>query len=297
MMVILARLVLSSTALGRLPLIRTTFACRQPGASLCHSRSTARNEEENFPGAESRAFLLASHLANQGMDDLDEVLCNPEWRGSAALRAYNSFVYPKTEGAYHNAEKPGRALTIAQSICFYVRERRAQESDWLRNHDRALAEVRSARHPLTIVLDNVRSAANVGNILRAAEAGRIERVYHCGITPSPPDRKLLKTALGSAEYVPHERSGSTLRVVKALQEQGIPVWACETTEISADLNTAELPRPLALIFGNELIGVDVQVLEQCDNIVQIPTFGVKNSLNGEASLPWHTHKYASTSAY
>ncbi len=85
--------------------------------------------------------------------------------------------------------------------------------------------------------------------------------------------------MGAAEYVPQAHDGSTLRVVRALRAEGIAVWACETSERSVDLRRATLPRPLALVLGNELIGVDTAVLDECDAVVQIPTFGVKNSLN------------------
>lgn len=89
----------------------------------------------------------------------------------------------------------------------------------------------------------------------------------------------MKTAMGAAEYVPHEREASTLRAVRALQQRGIQVWACETTSDAVDLPHATLPRPLALVLGNELIGVDVEVLAACDGVVRIPMYGVKNSLN------------------
>ena len=269
---------------------------------LCSStRSTATEEEERFAvGATARASRLAGELESRGFGELDELLTDPAFRGSAALRTYNSFVYPKSEGAWANAEKPQRAATIAQQICFFVREQRASTAEWLRNHDRALTSAASLpTHPLHLVLDNVRSAANVGNILRAAEAARVVQVFHCGITPVPPDPKVLKTAMGAADYVRHEHSGSTLAVVRELQAAGIAVWACETSSRSADLQNASLPQPLALVLGNELIGVDTHVLEAVDGIVEIPCFGVKNSLNvataasvvmWEALRQWASHE-------
>ena len=246
------------------------------------SRSTAREEVETFHhGAGDRAAKLTNALASLGFEDMETLLGQAEFRGSAALRTYNSFVWPKSAGALANAEKPGRVQTIAQSIAFYVREQRAARTEWLRNHDRALAEVpSSSRHPLHLVLDNVRSAANVGNLLRAAEAARCASVSVCGITPAPPEPKLMKTAMGAAEYVPHEREASTLRAVRALQQRGIQVWACETTSDAVDLPHATLPRPLALVLGNELIGVDVEVLAACDGVVRIPMYGVKSNRHG-----------------
>ena len=93
--------------------------------------------------------------------------------GSSALRLYSSFVNPKSAGALANAQKPQRAAAIARAIDFELRERRAFRDEWLRNHDRALAELPedATRYPLLLVLDNVRSAANVGNMLRAAGCG------------------------------------------------------------------------------------------------------------------------------
>ena len=247
------------------------------------SRSTARDEEERFAGgAAAREERLLGALQDCGFEDadVDDVLHSRSMQGSAAQRTYLSFVYPKNEGALANAEKPGRHVTIARSIAFLVREQRADEADWLRNHDRAVSEVAAAtRHPLHLVLDNVRSAPNVGNLYRAAEAARITRIHACGITPTPPDKKLLKTAMGAAEYVPHRHDGSTLRVVRELQAAGVAVWACETSERSVDLQRAVLPQPLALVLGNELIGVDTEVLAIADGIVEIPCYGVKNSLN------------------
>ena len=246
------------------------------------SRSTARiGEEEAFAaGRDERRARLHAELGRLGLD-VDALLDDPSFRGSAALRTYTSFVLPKSAGALANVEKPQRAATIASSIGFLVREHRAAQAEWLRNHDRALSESEALAppHPLTLVLDNVRSAANVGNMFRAAEAARIERVICCGITPTPPDEKLLKTAMGSAAHVPHSHEPTTLAVVRRLQAEGVAVWAAETTARSVAYHDAALPQPLALVMGNELIGVDTEVVDACDGVVAVPTYGLKNSLN------------------
>lgn len=271
----------------------TTVHCCQAESR----RSTAREvEEEKFSeGAGSRASRLQAALRDLGFEEIYELTQpNDFFRGSPALRTYLSFVYPKSKGALANAEKPGRLLTVAQSICFLAREQRADQTAWLRNHDRALTELSArggARHQLHLVLDNVRSAANVGNLYRAAEAACIERIWSCGITPRPPCAKLLKTAMGAAEYVPHVHVASTLQAVKTLQAQGVRVWAVETTSKSVALHDALLPCPVALVLGNELIGVDTQVLGICDGCVQIPMYGMKNSLNVATAgsiLMWET---------
>ena len=246
------------------------------------SRSTARiGEEEAFAaGRDERRARLHAELERLGLD-VDSLLDDPSFRGSAALRTYTSFVLPKPAGALANVEKPQRAATIASSIGFLVREHRAAQAEWLRNHDRALSESEALAppHPLTLVLDNVRSAANVGNMFRAAEAARIERVICCGITPTPPDEKLLKTAMGAAAHVPHSHEPTTLAVVRRLQAEGVAVWAAETTARGVAYHDAALPQPLALVMGNELIGVDTEVVDACDGVVAVPTYGLKNSLN------------------
>lgn len=276
----------AAALLGRAPhpavRLGAPTCCSPPPDDFAQSRSTARPEEERFAaGSDTRAAALESALKDRGFGELDALLSSAEFRGSPALRMYTSFVWPKSAAALANCEKPQRANTVASQIAFLVREHRAGRAEWLRNHDRALAEVTARRHPLHIVLDNVRSAHNTGNILRAAEAARIACVHLCGITPTPPEPKLLKTAMGSAEYVPHEHHGSTLALVRSLKARGIAVWGCETTQSSVVHTRAQFAfEPgTALVFGNELIGVDTEVLAECDGLVQIPTYGVKNSLN------------------
>ena len=90
---------------------------------------------------------------------------------------------------------------------------------------------------------------------------------------------MLKTALGAAKYVPHTHRPNTLQLVEELRAQGVTVWAAETTARSRRYDEAPMPQPLALVFGNEVIGVDTQVQECCDALVVLPCYGVKNSLN------------------
>ena len=243
------------------------------------SRSTARVEEESFAeGTKDRRDRLHAALEVMGVD-VSELTESADLAGSAALRLYTSFIHPKNAGALANAEKPQRATTIARSIAFQLREQRAFQDEWLRNHDRALSELPATRFPLLLILDNVRSAANVGNILRAAEAARVQHVHCCGITPTPPNAKVLKTALGAAAYVPHSHHANTLELVRELKAAGVTVWAAETTSRSVRYSELRMPQPLALVLGNELIGVDTQVQECCDELVMLPCHGVKNSLN------------------
>lgn len=248
------------------------------------SRSTALPDSasEFAVGSDNRRDRLHSALRAIGFDP-STLIDNPEFTGSAALRMYSSFILPKSAGALATAELPQRASVIANSIAFQVREYRSHQEEWLRNHDRSLAEadidIKSSRHPLTIILDNIRSAHNVGNILRLAEAAGVTNVILCGITPAPPNPKILKTAVGAAEFVPLEKVGSTLEAVLELKDRGVAVWGVETTSQSKIIWKVEMPTKLAVVFGNELVGVDSQVLKECDELVCLPTHGVKNSLN------------------
>ena len=152
----------------------------------------------------------------------------------------------------------------------------------VRNHDSPLSlEIyqRLPRHSIYLVLDNLRSAFNVGSIFRTADTARIAGITTCGYTAHPPHPKLEKTALGTLDYVPTNHCVSTAAAVTSLQARNIPVWALETTSHSRIYTTVQYPRPLALVLGNEALGVNHQVLEQCDELIQIPMYGFKNSLN------------------
>jgi len=139
------------------------------------------------------------------------------------------------------------------------------------------------KNPLYIILDNLRSAFNVGSIFRLCDAMRVSGLYLCGYTASPPHIKLEKTSLGTINYVPWKKFPETTDAVKYLKEQGIPVWAAETTSESIPYNTAEYPSPLGIVFGNEALGVSREVLDICEGLVEIPLHGFKNSINVAAS--------------
>lgn len=142
---------------------------------------------------------------------------------------------------------------------------------------------RLPKHPLYLVLDNLRSAFNVGSIFRAADAARIAAVYTCGYTAHPPHAKLDKTALGTLEYIETRHFATTIEAVEDLRKREIPVWALETTSQSRCYTETEYPKPLALIVGNEALGIDHAVLGRCDELVEIPMYGYKNSLNVAAA--------------
>ncbi|MFA7691263.1 MAG: RNA methyltransferase [Candidatus Hydrogenedentes bacterium] len=136
-----------------------------------------------------------------------------------------------------------------------------------------------ARAPIHVMLDNLRSAFNVGSIFRTADACAVTHLHLCGMTAHPPHKKLEKTALGAFDYVPwsyYERNRDCLDV---LEEQGIPVVAVETVEGAPDYRDFCWPSPVAVVFGNEENGVNARVLRRCSAVVQIPMFGYKKSIN------------------
>jgi 23S rRNA (guanosine2251-2'-O)-methyltransferase len=143
---------------------------------------------------------------------------------------------------------------------------------------------RLPRAPLWIVLDNLRSAFNVGAIFRLCDTMRAAGLYLCGYTAHPPNRKLEKTSLGTIDYVPWRHFEETEAAVRELQERGIPVWAVETSSHAVRYDRLDYPSPLALVFGNEALGVSREVLERCTGFVEIPTWGFKNSLNVATSV-------------
>ncbi|MCE7981282.1 MAG: TrmH family RNA methyltransferase [Caldilinea sp. CFX5] len=136
------------------------------------------------------------------------------------------------------------------------------------------------RLPIEALLDNVRSLFNVGSIFRSADGAGFQRLHLCGITPTPENPKLAKTALGAEQAVAwrHERNG--VDAVEALRSQGFTRWALEEHPQAESLLTVTLPpAPLVLVVGNEVTGVDPGILAGCDKIVAIPMYGVKRSLN------------------
>ncbi len=134
---------------------------------------------------------------------------------------------------------------------------------------------------VVVVLDNVRSKNNIGSIFRTSDAMGISKIYLCGITAVPPDRDIHKTALGAENSVPWEYAGDIHSVLDFLQGAGYRLYAVELTHNSLKLghDHIETDRPIALIFGNEIDGVQESVLECCDAFLEIPQYGSKHSLN------------------
>lgn len=134
---------------------------------------------------------------------------------------------------------------------------------------------------LVVVLDNIRSAHNVGSIFRSCDAFKVDKVYLCGISAVPPSAEIHKTALGAEDSVPWEHCEQTLQVVQRLREEGYTVISIEQTSDSVMLDKFERTggEKYAIILGNEVDGVDQAVVDASDFSIEIPQYGTKHSLN------------------
>lgn len=141
------------------------------------------------------------------------------------------------------------------------------------------------KNPLIIVLDNIRSMHNVGSLFRTGDSLLIEGLYLCGITGKPPHKEIRKTALGADESVHWEYFNSTHEAVDKLKQEGYILLGLEQAENSTDIRDFKLEdnKKYALILGNEVEGVDAEVLSACDYILEIPQYGTKHSFNVSVS--------------
>ena len=139
--------------------------------------------------------------------------------------------------------------------------------------------------PIVVVLDSVRSALNVGSAFRTSDAFRIEKIYLCGITAFPPNKEIRKSALGATDSVEWEKAEKAEDIILKLKKEGYVVSAIEQAETSVMLNNFPSPeRPIAVVFGNEVNGVQQSVIDLCDNCIEIPQIGTKHSLNISVSV-------------
>lgn len=144
--------------------------------------------------------------------------------------------------------------------------------------------MRRPKKEIYIVLDNIRSAHNVGSIFRTADAAGVSRVFLCGITPKPGQqgkagRELAKTALGAEEYVLWEHRKNTLKLVEKLKQEGIFVAALEQSKRAVPYTKFRPRFPLAVVIGSEIKGISRAILNRIDAVVEIPMYGKKESLN------------------
>lgn len=154
--------------------------------------------------------------------------------------------------------------------------------------------------PLVVVLDNIRSLNNIGSVFRTSDAFRVERICLCGITATPPHRDIHKTALGAEESVQWSYHEDAAECLKALKSEGFSVFAIEQVDNSVSLEKLstgrqiDKPTKMAVVFGNEIEGVQEELLPLCDACIEIPQYGTKHSLNvscAAAIVIWEMFKW------
>lgn len=290
---------------GALELIFSGFASRA-------THVTVQSEEGQRPVNEARLKALDHALEVVGLGVSGQELLSVEYAGTVPARVYRSFVCPRAraEARHKSIESiESEALQKAWQIALALRQLRADRASYLRNIDKptttpataaadgdvhtssdseeahdlnatnSVSQKVSIVHPITLVLDNVRSANNVGSIFRSAETAGAAEVITCGITAHPPHPKLLKTAMQSVEVVPTRHFDDSLKALETLKSEGYTIVAMETTSLSKKYTDVKFAGKVALVLGHEITGVDTRIMEMADMVVEIPTYGVKNSLN------------------
>ncbi|HRG00588.1 MAG TPA: RNA methyltransferase [Bacteroidia bacterium] len=141
------------------------------------------------------------------------------------------------------------------------------------------------KNNIILVLDNIRSLNNVGSAFRTSDAFLIEAIYLCGVTGTPPKPEIEKTALGATETVSWKYFKSTQEAIDDLKSKGYFIASIEQAKNSIMLNQFQKPnKPLALVFGNEVYGVEQEIINQSDACIEIPQFGTKHSFNVSVSM-------------
>ena len=139
----------------------------------------------------------------------------------------------------------------------------------------------SEKTPLIVILDNIRSLNNIGSVFRTSDAFLVEKIYLCGITATPPNKEIHKTALGATDSVNWEYSDKTITVVEKLKAENVEIISIEQAENAVMLDNFKTKsnKKYAIIFGNEVKGVDQEIVSASDKVIEIPQYGTKHSLN------------------
>jgi tRNA G18 (ribose-2'-O)-methylase SpoU len=145
----------------------------------------------------------------------------------------------------------------------------------------AEAQVENAlRVPLIVLVDNVRSLYNVGSMFRTSDGAMVEKLILAGFTPHPPRKEIEKTALGSTKSVPWEYTKHPAEIIQRLKERGYKICCLELTDKSINYNDVKIADfPICLVIGNEITGVSKEIIDLCDLAIEIPMYGIKQSLN------------------
>ena len=136
-----------------------------------------------------------------------------------------------------------------------------------------------ASRPVSVILDNIRSLYNVGSIFRTSDAAGVEKIYLCGITGKPPRAEIHKSALGADKSVNWEYQKSAVEMVQGLKNKGYKIVVLEHTDERENYHEVKFEYPLCLVIGHEISGVSDEVIELADQAIEIPMFGIKQSLN------------------
>lgn len=160
-----------------------------------------------------------------------------------------------------------------------MKNRKLKNSELDRKSIEDFKEARKS--PIIVVLDNIRSLNNIGSVFRTADAFLIEKIFLCGITATPPHKDIQKTALGATDTVIWEHQEKTEDVIKSLQENGVKILSIEQAEDSTMLQdfTPQKNTTYAIVFGNEVKGVQQSIVSMSDQVIEIPQYGSKHSLN------------------
>lgn len=139
----------------------------------------------------------------------------------------------------------------------------------------------AAKIPVVVVLDNIRSGHNVGSVFRTSDAFRVEKIYLCGHSCAPPHPEIYKTALGAEDTIPYEVHTDIMHCITNLKKSGYTLFGIEQTDTSRSLESLDISNnhKCAIVLGNEVNGVQLEALQQCDYIIEIPQEGTKHSLN------------------
>jgi len=175
--------------------------------------------------------------------------------------------------------RPEALAELAKQFYKIKNMRKLENSELERKSIEAFKE--SAKTLIIIILDDIRSLNNIGSVFRTADAFLIEKIYLCGITAIPPNKEIHKTALGATETVTWEYHNDVLEVITNLKKEAISVFAIEQVENAIFLQDfyVEKNKKYALVFGNEVYGVNQKAIEICDGTIEIPQLGTKHSLN------------------
>ncbi|PLX11057.1 MAG: RNA methyltransferase [Marinilabiliales bacterium] len=140
---------------------------------------------------------------------------------------------------------------------------------------------KSAKTPLVVIMDNIRSLNNIGSVFRTSDAFLVEKIYLCGITAKPPHKDIQKTALGATDSVEWEYYKETLEILTELKSEGYTILSIEQTEKAIMLQdfTPKKDQKYAVIFGNEVKGVQQEAVDESDFAIEIPQYGTKHSFN------------------